>query len=329
MTEAAAQLGIARSTLRDRLRKADAPPRDFDVDPVPSDLRPVEELIAARKAQFARRDAAERAGKLIGVNVKLDGPIGIVHFGDPHVDDDGTDMATLERHVALVRDTDGMFGVNIGDSQNNWVGRLSHLYGKQAMKAQEAWALVEWLIGELESKWVFLISGNHDAWSGTGDPLKWIAKQSDVMYKPDGARVALRFPNGREVRINARHDWPGRSQFNPAHGQVKAALMGWRDHIIIGGHTHSCGYSFTVDPSTGMINHCVRVGTYKTYDDYARQCGFASSNVSPAVCTIIDPDSPTEAGLVHVDFCVERAADYLAFLRKRRCPLPAPRRKAS
>ena len=77
----------------------------FPTSPQPTAL----ELIERLKTDFARKEQYELERKLIPVDVNIDGPIGILHFGDPHVDDPGTDWATLESHIKLVNDTPGLF----------------------------------------------------------------------------------------------------------------------------------------------------------------------------------------------------------------------------
>jgi hypothetical protein len=310
--KAAAALGIPASTFQSRLARAP----DFTREELPSSLAPVEDLIARRKQEFARVDAAKTARKLINVRVNLDGPVGIAHFGDPHVDDPGTDIAKLERHLALVRDTDGLLAANVGDQQNLWIGRLGRLYGEQSTSAKESWALTEWLINSCE--WLYLIDGNHDCWAGAGDPLRWIMRsQTNGVHEAHGARLNLQFPNGRQVRVNARHDFPGNSMWNTVHGAAKAAQMGFRDHILTCGHKHTSGYMPVVDPATGLISHCMRVASYKTHDRYAEQLGLPDSNFSENMVTIINPDAKSEVELVTVHFALEQAADYLTWLRNR------------
>jgi len=66
--------------------------KDFEFTPLPRDDISIEELIQHRKRQFANKRNYEEASKLIPIRIKIPGPIGILHFGDPHVDDDGTDI---------------------------------------------------------------------------------------------------------------------------------------------------------------------------------------------------------------------------------------------
>lgn len=158
---------------------------------LPSDEPSAEQLIEVLKIAYARKEAHELARKLINITVPISGPIGIIHFGDPHVDDDGTDWAALERDIRLVQSTPGLYAANIGDTTNNWVGRLGHLYGQQSTTAKQAWILAEWFIKQLSGRWLYLIGGNHDAWSGEGDPLRWITSQVGAMYEATEARIGL------------------------------------------------------------------------------------------------------------------------------------------
>ena len=318
-TEAAAMLGMSRTTMRARLDAANRQPtrtqKPFEADLLPDELPTAEELRLRRRKEYQRKDASERARRLVDVKFKIDGPIGIVHFGDPHVDDPGTDIEALETHVNIVNKTEGLFGANVGDLQNNWVGRLARLWGEQSTSAAEAWVLTEWLVQSVH--WLYLVGGNHDLWSGAGDPIKWMQKQVGV-HDSWGARLNLRFPNGKEVRVNCRHDFAGHSMWNTVHGPAKAVQMGWRDHILTCGHKHVSGYQFLKDPASGLISHALRVAGYKIHDRYAKELGLPNQNITPASTTIIDPrfadDDPRLITVIHD---VEEAADFLTFKRKR------------
>lgn len=281
----------------------------------PSPEISAEDLIQRRTEDFERKKAYEEGRKLIQVGIPITGPIGILHFGDPHLDDDGTDWTTLQKHVRLVQETEGLYCANVGDTRNNWVGRLARLYGQQSTSAKQALTLAKWFVGILEPAWLYMIGGNHDAWSGDDDPMEWIAGQHNALYEPSEARLGLQFPNGRKVIINARHDFAGSSQWNPTHGPMKAAQLGLRDDILICGHKHQSGYSPLKDPDTGKVCHCIQVASYKVYDRYAREKGFRDQSLSPCVLTVIDPDAENPANLVQVFWDAERGAEYLSWLR--------------
>ncbi len=300
VNKAATSLGISRSTLQHRIEAyrakfkkeevlgdvEDDERLEFTVMALPDDDLEIDELVELRIKQFSKKREYQEATKLIDVKVRLEGPVGILHFGDPHVDDDGTDLETLRLHSDLTK-IEGVWGANVGDTTNNWVGRLARLYANQGTSASQAWKLAEWFISR--TRWLYMVGGNHDAWSGSADPIKWIARQSDTLYQSSECRVNLRFPNGRNVVINARHDFNGHSMWNPAHGQMKAAQMGMRDHLMISGHKHCSGYGVIKAPETGRVCHAVQVASYKIYDSYARERGFRDQTLSPACFTVIDP----------------------------------------
>jgi hypothetical protein len=328
-SKAAAKLGISVRRLQARLadmRYTGMRPRDPApvIGDVPDPGLPIAELIEHRKRSFARKRDHEEAVKQVPVRIASNRPIGLLAFGDPHVDDDGTDIETLERHARLVRETDGLYGCNVGDTTNNWVGRLGRLYGQQETSAATAWRLAEWFVKlcprtpaeeREKSKWLFLVGGNHDAWSGAGDPLIWMTRAAGALYAKSQVRMALQFP-AAEVRINCAHDFSGSSMWNPAHGSMRAAQMGFRDHLLLNGHRHTSGYGLIKDPATGLVSHCVQVSSYKVYDQYAKEKGLIDRHISPAVVAVIDPKARPE-GLVTCFFDVDHGVDFLKWKRSR------------
>ena len=179
----------------------------FKVEDIDPEFAPIEELIGHREKQYSRKEKAKKDLKLINIDVGIKGPIGIAHFGDPHVDDDGTDLSQIIFYMNAINKTEGMFAGNLGDIQNNWIGRLAYLYGQQSTSAKESWRLTEYFVNKMD--WLYLIAGNHDVWSGDGDPLEFIMRDHKGVYQRWGARMNLRFPNGKEIRINARHMFKG------------------------------------------------------------------------------------------------------------------------
>jgi len=159
-------------------------------------------------------------------------------------------------------------------------------------------------------------SGN--CWSGAGDPLRWIQRQAGVTLTGDHTvRIALTFQNGAEVRIAARHDWPGNSMWNPSHGQLRAAKLTHHDHVIVSGHRHTGGYQLLRIAATGQLAHLLQLGAYKIHDGYADALGLPPAMIAPSCTVILDPQAG-ELGLVRVEHDIEAAADYLTWLRRRR-----------
>lgn len=290
---------------------------EFTFEDVPTGNEPIGDLIENRIKKYALKRNARNAENLINVNINVDGPVGIAHFGDPHIDDDGTNIAELLMHADLIQKTEGMFGGNIGDNQNNWIGRLARLYGEQSTSAKESWRLTEHFISKVD--WLYLVGGNHDAWSGPGDPLEWMCSQSNGVFSNNGVRMNLIFPNKKKVRINARHNFTGHSMWNTAHGLIKAIQMGWRDHILTAGHTHVSGYQVLKDPSSGLISHALRIASYKEMDKYADDKGLPDQNIFKCPVTIIDPQyADNDPRLITTIFEPNEGAEYLTWKRSKK-----------
>ena len=316
--QAAARLGLPEATLRDVLKRSGAVREERD-DPlisapdIPDDDLPIEEIIEIRKREFAQKKKHEEATKLIPIKIGVSGTIGVLHFGDPHVDDDGTDIALLEAHAKLTHQ-DGIFGANVGDTTNAWVGRLARLYANQGTTRKQAILIAEWFIKLV--RWGYMVGGNHDGWAGDDDPIKWIARQASALYRPSEARIQLVFPEGDPFTINARHDFAGSSQWNPAHGPMKAVHMGVRDDLSTCGHKHVSGYGVLKDPASGRACHALQIGSYKLFDRFAKDKGFRDQSLGPAAMTVINPALP----VTHPDRCKvfwdpNEGADYVRFKR--------------
>lgn len=290
--------------------------------PPPPEL-PVADLIRQRRERWAQRRAHEEARALVPIRFRAADPVGILIYGDPHVDDEGTDLGLLLDLAQLVARTSGMYAATVGDVQNNWVGRLQRLYANQSTTAREGWLIAEEWIRQHAGRWLWIVLGNHDLWTGPADPMRWIAQEHGVGALAEwSVRLSLQFPAPRgaapvEVRINCAHDFPGSSQWNGAHGPAKALRMGVRDHVAICGHRHHMAYQPIQDPDTGGLLHAVRVGSAKRYDEHARMLGHGSGG-APAVLLTIDPRAPEASpDRIKLHWDPHSGADYLTWLRSR------------
>lgn len=288
-----------------------------------AELRPepemsIEDIIKYRVKKFKIKTNTQEYYNLTQVNIKTNGVIGICHFGDPHVDDDGTNLAELFGICDVIKNTEGMFAGNLGDVQNNWIGRLAALYGQQSTTAKESWKLSEYFLNKLP--WLYLVGGNHDVWSGDGDPVEFIMRgNTRTTYANHGIRLNLNFPNKTSVRINARHTFKGYSMWNSAHGVSKAIQMGWRDHIVTAGHIHVSGYQVLKDPASGLISHALQVASFKRMDEYANRLGLDDRNIFNCPVTIIDPKyADDDNRKITTIFNPFEAAEYLKWKRSQK-----------
>lgn len=315
--KAAQALGISRGALQGRVlsaRRADvAMVQEVSVQPPPPADETLDELLARKKLGMQRSMAHEEWAKCIPVQVKTEGPLGLFLVGDPHVDDDHCDIAQLERDLTAVGKTKAMFAGHIGDLTNNWVGRLQRLYANQSTTFKDGLRLTEWMLGLAPN--LFVVGGNHDLWNNGMDLLRFIVRQGPL--QAHGARLALRWPDGSEVRVHARHDFPGRSQYSDTHGMKRELLFGHKDHVLVAGHTHVD--EARCEPSLdGDVHWLFRVSGYKVIDDFAKEKGFRPKRLAPGVSLVINPAARVPAEVVKPFWDVEAAADYLGFVRKRR-----------
>lgn len=321
ISAAARALGIKRNALQRRIDRANelgiiSKPR---AEANPSRWRPVDEIIAARKGEFARVKSAGDGRTLRTVHMPDDKPYCIVALGDPHLDSPGTDLDLWERWVDVLDYKRGVYGFGLGDWLDNWVRVLAHLYGNAETAAPEGWIILEHYLDQIAEHLIASVGGNHDEWSGHSDLLAHLMKERGVLHRNGSLRVALKGPNGRTVTIGARHGFPGRSQWSPVHGITKAAQLGWRDNILVGGHTHVSGSAIVRCPDTGRLTHCHQVASFKVADDYADDLGLMDKHISPAVALVIDPSRPdTDPQMVTAFYQPEPAVEYLKGLRRAR-----------
>ncbi len=327
---AAATSGIPRNTLLSRCQiamkrfglpdpQSDGAKSSFRASPIPDKARSIDELITHRIAESKRAREYEEAIKLITVKIDTPGPIGLMVFGDPHIDNPGCDFALLKSHLEIAAQRqEYVFAGNIGDLRDNWIGRLERLYAQTTVSAKETWRLVEWMMRDAGVRWTWLVRGNHDAWAGINDPLDWIVRGSGVGVDQDsGLRISFRHPNGIETRLHARHDFRGNSEYNPLHALKKETLYGRRDHVIVAGHRHIGADAGDVN-GDGSVFRMVRVSGYKVSDSYRQTIGAQAKPMHPAAMIIVDPDQPDcSSSRVWVSPDVETGAEYLDWIRAR------------
>jgi UDP-2,3-diacylglucosamine pyrophosphatase LpxH len=315
MRDAAEHLGIGISTFHYKLAKAEKEQRNadpgFELEPPPEfEFSSVEDLIKRKKKNFRAKKARLDHAHNITVKIKERGPFGICFFGDPHLDDDGCDIETLEETIKVVRETKGMFAASIGDVTNNWMGRLAKLYAKQSTSRSDAIELMKWFVDQLP--WVLLIRGNHDMWSGKDDPLIYLAQETPAHVVDWQATCKLVSPNGQEFSVCAAHNFKGHSQWNNQHGANKRAQFDGRHDLYICGHTHEFGMATHQHPHTKKVYHTAKARGFKFNDEYALVGGFSEHTVGHSITFVADPRD----GATYTFACPEKASLFLTSLRE-------------
>lgn len=320
---AARAAGMAESTFRRRIATATrtgvggvTKPAAPVMPDFPDDDIPVEDIIGSMCKRFEKRAAHHAAKKWFPIAMPTNEPIGLGFVGDPHVDDDGCNWPLLMRHVEIFRETPGLYGVNIGDTTNNWVGRLLRKFADQETSQATARKLAKWLLQESGVDWLVWLLGNHDAWNDGIAVLKGMNTRS-IPMEDWQAQFQLTFPNGRPCRIWAAHNFSGNSIWNSLHGPQRTAHTKAEAHIYACGHLHNWAIHQEESASRDFTYWLVRSRGYKTIDEYAEKLGHGSQDEGATVVAVIDPAARSEAGFVTCFSDMEEGADFLTFKRKR------------
>lgn len=284
------------------------PPRADDGD------EPIEALLLRRLETFRRSRKAHDKRRAV-VRIERDRPFAVCHMGDPHVDDDGCDLEQLIRDVETVQRTPGMYAGNVGDTVNNWVGKLVGKWKQQSTTEDEAFRLGRWLFEAVG--WDYVLLGNHDHWNQGGQIFRLFAEGADIRALADHeARVEYVGPGGGTFRLDVRHDFKGHSMWNNVHGPMKRAkIRPWAD-LYVCGHKHTWGVHVDEQETRGPV-WAVRVRGYKRMDEYAEAKDFSEDRYGCSLTTVIQPDHPHPGERAKVFHDVEEAASFLKWLRAR------------
>ena len=308
ITAAAKALGIPRTTLRDRVRKD-----TFKTPEFPESDIPIQDVLDYISRRYEQRVQSYDAHTWYPIEFMDNKPIGVLWFGDPHLGDNGCNVPELIKHTEYCANVEGLYGVNIGDSSNNWSGRLSHLYAEQDTSKKTERRLVEWLMHESGVKWLAWLIGNHDAWSDGGEILSMMGNKygtHQIVCHDWEARFRLVFPN-TEYKVYASHDFKGHSMWNPMHGPMKAGMIGQEADIYVSGHKHNWGTFTFENTSRGKQQHFIRVRGYKFMDEYARRLGILEQTGGCSILTVFNPKTKTMTTFEDIDSGVK----FLEFMR--------------
>jgi len=315
---AARLLGLQRHAVQKRLDAAKAAGL-IDAKrsgPNPPRWKPADEIIARRKEEFKRVRHAAPGHGLNVIDLPDDDPFMLIAFGDLHLDNPGTDLELFEHWASWLDRNERRRGALLGDVLDNWVKPLAYLYAQSETPAPEGWSLFEHYLEQIGPHLDLSVGGNHDAWNGGDELVARLMAERGILHRGTSLRAVYRTPAGRELTVHLRHSWPGRSQWNEVHGLKKAARMGVRDTILLGGHTHVSGESIEKDPITKRLTWCVQVASFKAVDDYADDLGLLDRACSPAAALVIDPGrADTDPELVKVFHDPAAADRYLKALR--------------
>jgi hypothetical protein len=299
---AAAELGVPVTTLKNWISKGwidspdPRPMRGNDSTPrggtvafpmqIDDDL-PIEDIIQINRKRFEKRAAAAEARRGQAIEISTNDPVVIAFVGDPHLDDDGCDWPQLLADIELLKQPH-VYAISIGDTTNNWTGKLMRLYANQETSRKTARKMIKWFLVESGVNWLVWIMGNHDEWESGADIIRLMNVNSIVM-DDWSARFTIAFRNGVEVPMWCAHDFPGSSQWNRMHGLMKAAMMRGGAAVYACGHRHVAGLHWEPLEDQGASYWALRCKGYKALDSHATRLGYGKTDDGHTTAVVIDP----------------------------------------
>lgn len=294
VTAAATALSIPRATLSDRYTKAVAlnlvatlPDRAVFPE-FPDDDLGAEEILDHMHRRFDQRLAHDKALKWFDIKLPDNKPVGLAVVGDPHLGSNGCNIPLLRHDVALMRDTPGVLPVNIGDTVDNWGGRLVHLYSENDVSRQTERRLARWFLEAIP--WICWLQGNHDMMNMEFATFLKAINANQVPMLDWQAKFQLVFPSKTVCRVDAAHNFKGVSYLNPLHGQKRNATWHGAEmaDIHVSGH-HHIGAISQEETEDGRLITLGRARGYKFIDSFAKLHGYADKQHGSTLMFVIDP----------------------------------------
>ncbi len=233
----------------------------------------------------------------VSVTIDDDKPIGIVFTGDLHIGGLYTDHRQMLHDFHLIRETEGLYAVLMGDYTDNYITR-SHPGGsfEQVITADKQRKLCEYIFDKFFSngKTIAVLKGNHDNWSTkeTGeDFVTHLARKIGSPYLWYGGAIKVKLGNA-EYLIHAHHTFKYNSSLNTTNSQRNLFNITHADVIALG-HVHTNeAHQKSVG---GKDTIWLRTGSYKITDDYSQWLGGLKAD--PRIpMVILWPDSKKVLG---------------------------------
>lgn len=244
----------------------------------------------------------------------LDGWIGIAFPGDLHIGG-AIDYDQLEADLDLIEATEGLWCVGLGDYSNNFqaASKLLKAMAEDVVPGSEdQMMLVAHVMGRTR-KWLGVLEGNHDSWSGSAG-LKALANHLECVHVSE-AGCSLKVSVGTQRYVGyLKHQWTGHSNLNTSNESRRMwnEFPEWENaDFTVLAHYHQPD-THQKEIKTQTVTH-LRGGTYKQHDPYARKHGYVPEYGIPLVLL-----NPFEKEIIpfHARNW-RRGVEYLRWMRER------------
>jgi hypothetical protein len=251
------------------------PERDgLPIDRYYSLVKQISDVTRERKAET----------KVIEWTAPTDGWIGIAFPGDLHIGGP-IDYQRLEDDLDLIEATDGLWCVGLGDYSNNFqaAAKLLKAMAEDVVPGSEDQMELVAHVMRRTTKWLAILEGNHDTWSGSAG-LKKLSQHLGAVHIAE-AGCSLKVTTGHQRYVGyLKHQWKGHSNLNTSNESRRMwnEFPEWENaDFTVLAHYHQPD-THSKEIKTQTVTH-LRGGTYKSYDPYASKNGYVPEYGIPLV----------------------------------------------
>lgn len=268
---------------------------DQRVDPVavPNDAPDPEDY----DAYFEKLIEADELERKLGTTVSElavdlgDAPVALAFLSDTHIGAGGVEYRRLQDDLALLRDTEGLYGIFNGDVIENTkthTKSASALYSALVSKPRHQLEWAKRLFAIADGKWLAWTQGNHDAFDYRAagvDRIPDLAESLRVPYFSEKGGTIRVTVGGVEYVLVVKHQYQGQSKIsksNSARRLWDEWPNAWDNADVVAlAHLHEPDQHVTL--RRGRDVHWLRSGTYKTTDEWAENQGYKPTYGVPVV----------------------------------------------
>ena len=244
----------------------------------------IETFYEAMKKQNAAMMKLETKQNRANISLETDKPILLAFWGDWHLGAKGVDYKQHDEDEDLIRSTDGIYIIGMGDYKDNGNGFVIPASPQENTTPTDMQdKIVQMKFEHTAEKWLAIIRGCHDDWDKRNANKDFIQSLCDITNSINlwhGGIINLTVGNV-EYRIGARHKYKNESGLNTTNTQRNFVNEFGQCDIVGVAHKHFCEVSHL--SRMGEQTVYLRSGTYKSYDEYGQKlAGYEGAYGVPA-----------------------------------------------
>ena len=286
-----------------------------------------EAVLVRHGAITAERNAEELKQRHATIDLSQhgDSPVCIMQMSDVHIGSPQCDVATLIRHIKLLKSIPNLYAILDGDMLEWAISnrQLDAVLG-QVGSPQEQVRVFGAMLSDLAEKCVAFVTGNHDERGfrmGGVDVFEFLvsAVKRHGIYLRDGGVLRIKLAGDVEYtwRVSHGDGLGGHSMYSNTAAMARNARheVGHCD-VASAGHTHSPEVKIVFEPRAhGAAKEqtiFLRSGSYKVLGDeqYPDRMGYWTTPFAAMPAVVFWPHRKLAVPF----FCVEQAVEYLRAL---------------